>query len=238
MNRENASLDEIEAIASQDPAIAGHLVRVANSALLSSGHQIRSVARAIMQIGFQKTKMHIWGLSMRSSFASPQLKEVWNHSIQVAERARKLAELSQITLPEEACLAGLVHDIGRLVLVGLGRSYETRFAQVRTRGAYPVEIERQLCGSDHALIGADLLESWSFPADMVESVRYHHVPSRSAIALAALMFVAESWVENDEDAYDRTEHSFALRCLNLTDGDLRSIRDDDNTDLAMLLFAA
>jgi putative nucleotidyltransferase with HDIG domain len=238
MHRENASLNEIETIASQDPAIAAHLVRVANSALLSSGHQIRSVARAIMQIGFQKTKMHIWGVSMKSSYGSTQLKEVWNHSIEVAQTARKLAELSQVTLPEEACLAGLVHDIGCLVLVGLGRSYETKFAQLRTRGAYPVEIERRLCGSDHAQIGADLLESWSFPADMVESVRYHHSPSGSTLALASLMFVAESWVENDEDAYDRNEHSFALRCLNLTGGDLPSIRDGDNADLALLRFAA
>jgi putative nucleotidyltransferase with HDIG domain len=238
LHQPNTSLDEIESIVSQDPGTIAHLVKVANSALLSSGTPIRSVARAIMQIGFERTKLHILGLSMRSSYGSPQLKEVWNHSIQVAERARKLAELSRVIRPEEACLAGLVHDIGCLVLVGLGRAYESSFAELRMRGIPPMEIEQRLCGSSHAHIGADLLDSWSFPADMVESVRHHHEPSASDLALTSLMFIAESWVENDEDVYDPIEHSLALHYLKLTAKDISSIRASSDADLVMLRFAA
>jgi putative nucleotidyltransferase with HDIG domain len=234
----NTGLDEIERIVSHDPGTAAHLVKVANSALLSPGTQIRSVARAIMQIGFERTKMHILALSMRSSFASPSLNEVWNHSIQVAETARKLAELSQVICPEEACLAGLVHDIGRLVLVGLGKSYESSFAELRMQGVSPIEIERRLCGSNHAQIGADLLDAWSFPADMIESIRHHHAPSQSGLALTSLMFVAESWVEHDEDVYDRTEYLVALQSLKLTTRDLCLMSTGCDADLAMLRFAA
>jgi putative nucleotidyltransferase with HDIG domain len=252
LNSRYADLDEVEQLVLQDPGTSAHLLQVANSALLSSGGQIRSVGRAMMQIGFERTKLHILGLSVRGSFSAPSLQRLWNHSIRIAELARDVAAISQAAPPDEASLIGIVHDIGRLALAGLGRDFENGRAKLQAAGFSRLDAERELCGSNHARIGAELLASWLFPSDMVEAIRGHHAPSRSQSPLAALLFIAESWAgdnqeghyeqgdneQGDEDAWDRIEHSFALRRLNLKARDLKPLGTNHHPDLQLLRFAA
>lgn len=238
LQNDNASLSEIEAVVSDDPVIAAHLMRVANSALLASRRQIRTLGSAILHLGFGRTKVHIWALSSKSLFTSPYLREVWNHSVLTAKVARNLAIASGLVDREEACLAGLVHDIGQLVLTGLGGSYEKTFAQLRAQGRYPVEIERRLCGASHAGIGADLLESWCFPSDVVEAVRHHHTPACSQVPLTSLLHVAESWVEAPEDIFNPAEHAAAMYRLQLKERDLSRIAHQCAPDLDLLRIAA
>jgi len=238
LQKESSSLPDIEAIVSKDPVLSAHLVKVANSALLSFGHEARTVAQAIARVGFERTRLHIWGMSMKRLFSSPSLKEIWEHSVRAAQVTRRLAEMTRVVAPDEASLAALVHDIGQIVLSNLGESFERSSVALRRQGRYRIDIERQLCGSSHAEIGADLLEAWAFPEYMVEAVRYHHAPSKSSLALPALLYVTESWMENDEDVYDPREHSSALRHLGLKKTDLSALGSAHSSDLAMLSAAA
>lgn len=231
-------MSEIEAIVSEDPVMAAHLMRIANSALVASRRESRSVASAILQLGFERTKLHIWGLSAKTLFATPMLSRVWNHSILTAQIVRHLAEASNAVSPDEACLTGLVHDIGQLVLTGLGRAYQSGFAQLRAQGLQPVDVEQQLCGSSHAEIGADLLASWSFPADIVEAVRQHHTPAQSDLPLTSLLYIAESWVEAEENLTDLAEHRRALRRLKIERSDLLRIAKRCAPDLDLLRLVA
>jgi HD-like signal output (HDOD) protein len=238
LNRQSVDVAEIESIVSRDPVLCAHLMKVANSALLNSGHQIRSIGRAIMQIGFERARLHVLALSVRRVFAAPQFGWIWNHSIDIAEMARQIARISGIVPIEEAGLMGLVHDIGHLVLIGLGEKYRSSASELRARGIGPVEIEWQLCGASHAQVGADLLEQSHFPGDMVEAVRHHHAPSVSELPLTSVLFLAESFAEHYEDIYDPIEHSMALHCLGLKAADLRSIQVLPYSDLEILRFAA
>jgi putative nucleotidyltransferase with HDIG domain len=238
LRNEGASLSEIEAVVSEDPVLAAHLMKVANCALLASRREIRSLPAAILHLGFGRTKVHIWALSAKSLFASPFLRNIWNHSIQTAKVAQNLALASGEVDPEEACLAGLIHDIGQLVLSALGQRYENRFANLRAEGLYPVEIERRLCGLSHAQIGADLLDSWSFPPDIAEAVRQHHTPTHSSLPLTSLLYVAESWVEAPEDIFSPDEHETAMRRLRLDSRDLSRIASQHAPDLDTLRIAA
>ena len=238
LQNDTADLRDIEAIVNRDPVLAAHLIKVANSALFSYGQEIRSVSLAIARIGFDRTKLHVWGLSVKRFFSSPHLNRIWDHSIQTAQIVRQLCEISRVMRPDEGGLIALVHDIGQVVLAALGKPFEAAAEELRRRGAYPLQIERQLCGTTHAEIGADLLESWHFPRDMVEAVRFHHAPSGSGRALASLLYVAESWLENAEDVYDQSEHLYALKRLKLNKTDLEHLANPVSPDLELLRFAA
>ncbi len=101
-----------------------------------------------------------------------------------------------------------------------------------------VDIEHQLCGSDHAEIGAELLERWSFPPDMVASVRYHHAPCLSDSPIASMLYIAEVRTGEGEQIADEIELALALKYLNIQSSDLDAAQENQNDDLVLLRFAA
>jgi putative nucleotidyltransferase with HDIG domain len=238
LQKEDASLGEIEKAVSRDPVLSAHLVKVANSALMSYGYQVRTLSQAIARIGYERTRLHIWGLSMRRLFVAPKLQKVWNHCTLTAQICRQLAEFTHAIVPDEACLVALVHDIGQMVLVNLGTPYERAYSQRLAKGKLPVVIERELCGSTHAEIGADLLETWHFPADLVDAVRQHHTPAGASSPMADLVYIAEHWVDAQEDLCDISQHRASMRRLGLTRADLQALNSKCGADLEMLRFAA
>jgi putative nucleotidyltransferase with HDIG domain len=205
----NVSLSKICAIASCDPVLAANLVRFSNSALYSRGQEIRTLDRAVMQLGFVQTRFLILALCLKPMFRSANLKKIWNHSVKVAEIARHLAEQSPGAVPEEAMLIGLVHDIGRVVLLAPTLGYERAAADLRS-GPFTNDIERGFCGATHAEVGADLLACWNFPADMVEAVRFHHNPMESQLKLGSLLYLAEELASARESPPSKEQRDYAL----------------------------
>jgi putative nucleotidyltransferase with HDIG domain len=214
-----SNLAKIEALITREPTIATHLIRLANSALYSPGVEIRSISRAVVRLGIDCVKLHVLALTIRRAFFSPHLHRIWNHSIDAVQIARHLCRQLPSFRQDEVALLTLVHDIGQLTLFALGQHYSNLYAELRRGGQYPLQIERALCGSSHAEIGADLLNDWGFPADMVDAVRNHHEPSRSDNILASFMYLVESFSETDEaGVIDLAEHA---RALTLTRVDFR-----------------
>jgi HD-like signal output (HDOD) protein len=233
----HTDLRAIEAIVSQDPVLAGHFIDVANSALLGRGVTIRSVGQALLRLGFDDAKLHIWGMSVRRLYSSPHLERIWNHSVSAVRVVRELGELAHFPDINDAMLAALVHDVGRICFAALGDQYLSLYAQLLADGHHPNEIERRLCGVDHAQIGADLLSTWKFPMDLTEAVRYHHAPS-SRSTLTKLLYVAESWSDNDgEDIYDRDEHARVMEDLHFP-GQRLALGTRHYADLNLLRFVA
>ncbi|MDQ2839825.1 MAG: HDOD domain-containing protein [Acidobacteriota bacterium] len=234
-----SSLTTIEELIAKDPAIAAHLVRTANSALYSRGNEARSVSQALARVGTDRARLHVTALTMRKAFSSaPQLHKVWNHSIDTVQIARQICRRISSCREDELMLVALVHDFGQLALLGLGRGYSDRHARLRQQGKYPVQIERALCGVSHAEIGADLLNNWRFPPDMVEAIRDHHEPSRSGSTMAWLIYLVESLSETDEDVIDPAEHARALAHLGITNEELLGIDRRIDPDLCLLRLAA
>ena len=232
-----ASFEEIQAILATDPTIATHLVRLANSALHSSGKEVRSVSEALGRLGTDLAMLHVSALMIRKAYVSPQLRRVWNHSVEVAQIARALCNQMRIER-EEGTLVALIHDIGRVALFGL-REFQNCYSSLRKEGLYPIQIERELCGASHAEIGADLMQDWLFPDDMVAAVRNHHEPTRSTSDLERIVYLAESLSEtNDEDVLDLSEHATALKNVGIRGTELLNISRQSSPDLNMLCLAA
>ena len=230
----NLHFRQAEQVIGRDPVLAAHLLRAANVAAFQD--PARTLFSALQRLGLEAVKFQVLALTVRKVFSSPAVRKVWDHSIATAQLARKVAQSSSIP-PGEAGLLGLVHDIGQVVLFGLGELYPVRVGELRAQGLTTVQAERALCGTSHAEIGANLLSSWSFPADMVEAVAAHHQPARSDTPLTALLYLAEAYGENDEDIYDVEQHALAAHKLLLPSAALGTNTGIDS-DLAVLRFAA
>jgi putative nucleotidyltransferase with HDIG domain len=237
MQSPTSSLADIERLVRKDPALTAHLIKLANVGLRSYRPVAKSIPQALVQVGFDQARLHIWGVCMRRLYTTPHLQRIWNHSLETVEIARELCKMAGIVQSDEASLAALVHDIGQIALAALGERFENRYRQLHNEGLYPVGIEQLLCGITHAEIGADLLSDWHFSADLVEAVRCHHSPSNSSSVLTSLLYIAESWADSGEDVYAMAEHTHALNRLRLDPANF-VINKRSDLNLGLLRFAA
>ena len=188
----DASVHDLERVASLDPVMSGLLIQAANSSYYSPRLPIAGIRHAISYIGIEATRKILLASTFRANFASMRLHQLWNHSLDVAQTAERLAIRSTTMLdPSEAFLAGLVHDVGRLAFSIMPAAFLERFYRLTDRGCPAVEVETCLSGLCHGEVGAETLNQWKFPATQVEAVRWHHRPERSPSAIAALLYLAE-----------------------------------------------
>jgi putative nucleotidyltransferase with HDIG domain len=194
------SVRELEKVASLDPVMSGLLIRTANSSYYNPRTPIASIRHAISYIGLEATRKVLLAATFRSNFASMRMHQLWNHSLDVAETAERLAMRSRLQLdPSEAFLAGLVHDVGRLAFSIMPAAFLERFYRLTDRGCPAVEVEICLSGLCHGEVGAQTLTQWKFPDALVEAVRWHHRPERSSSTIASLLYLAEVVSESEED---------------------------------------
>jgi putative nucleotidyltransferase with HDIG domain len=238
LSRDDWAASDLEAIARHDQTLAAHLIRAANSALNGTRQSITTLSRAIMQIGAGQAARILFAASLRPLFASAALRRQWNHSLEAAQTAERLAEISGEADPGEAFLCGLLHDIGRLAMALLPLEFQERYARLFEKGCPPVLIEQALSGCTHAEGGAITLKAWSFPDALVDAIEYHHRPERSASKLAALLYLTEHWLDTEEDLPSTYRLTSALTRLNLNANLLRQSGLTPSHGLEDLRFAA
>ena len=235
----DASVRDLEKVALLDPVMSGLLVQAANSSYYSPLLPIAGVRHAISYIGVEATRKILLAATFRSNFASMRLHQLWNHSLDVAQTAERLATRSRLTLdPSEAFLAGLVHDVGRLAFSIMPTEFLERFYRLTDRGCPAVEVETCLSGLCHAEVGAQTLNQWKFPATLVEAVRWHHRPERSPSDLAALLYLAEIISESEEDLPSAIRMRTACRQAGIDPEALADFDRDQHGYLETLRFAA
>lgn len=185
----------------QDPVLTSHVIRYANSAAFAFSHRAKTVFDAVMRIGLRETKFQVFAATVSKIFSSPGLRELWTHSIKSAQIARQVAAAANLPVDESALLA-LVHDVGQIVIFGLGPSAEKEIKKSRDYGYTLIQTERRLCGTQHATVGADLLNAWNFPHDFCEAVRNHHTPLVTRSRMASLLYLVENLQGTNEDHSD------------------------------------
>jgi len=160
-----------------DPSLTSNLLRLANSAYFGYSRAVSTVRDAIFLLGrneiFQLVVASVVGKmtqhSVRGYGLSPT--ELWDHLMGVAVVSRRLGAALHPKIPSYTFTAGLLHDIGKVVLGTFGEVDEQE--QIDLASA-----ERRVLGIDHAEVGARLLESWNLPAYLAEVVRWHHAPEK------------------------------------------------------------
>lgn len=179
----NASPRQIGALIERDPGLASKLLKTANSAYYGSPGKIKTVSQAISVMGLSAVRSVVVSQAYQQMTAvrgaSKRFDRLafWQHSLATASAARVLAKLKGYRDPEEAFLAGLMHDAGRLVM---DRFLPNEFDQICTlaleRVIPLIEAEREVLGYTHVEVGDMLAEQWNLPDGLRVAIRMHHHP--------------------------------------------------------------
>lgn len=182
LDSRNSSLDELGEIIRVDPGMTAKLLQIVNSAQFGLARRITTPFEAVQYAGVDVLRALMLGLQSLRGFESKKPKSVslsglWSHMLDTAVGARTLGEEEKLGFEEtqECFVAGLLHDVGKLILAGnADKEYEAVLRQARNEKLPVVQVEREAFGATHADIGGYLLGLWGLPEVIVRSVELHH----------------------------------------------------------------
>ena len=217
------TLETLCQVASADPVLAGDLLRVVNSwshPMLRG--RVSSVRSAVLHLGTEQARSVLMAAATRTLFASNAIRGIWMHSVRVAEIAASLSSLCDCD-PEEAFLAGLLHDVGRLTIEKLSPSVLEIRARLMEQRVPLVWADLVTCRHDHGEIGGALLEKWNLPLGLADAVKFHHRPQVSDAVLTSVVYLAELRSGENEDFQSERDLAYAL---NLTGLSLQQVQQE------------
>jgi HD-like signal output (HDOD) protein len=183
VNNPRASIADIARIISEDAGLTARLLRIVNSAFYGIPTRVESIARAVTIIGTHELRALALATSVTTMFKGipedlANMELFWRHSIACGVAARILATYRRLPNAERFFIAGVLHDIGRLVMF-MKVPDKSREAMVRSQevGEPLFVSEREVMGFGHASVGSLLLEAWRFPQGLEEAVGFHHNPN-------------------------------------------------------------
>jgi putative nucleotidyltransferase with HDIG domain len=182
----DVNVQQIEGVLRQDPGLTGNLLKLANSAYFGFPAKVGSVRQAVVLLGLKRLVQMVIATCTSAVMdrAVPGYDmpggELWRHSLAVSVAAEGLVRELRLEGADEIFTAALLHDVGKLIL---GRFVQADYAQIERALAQglPFETAEAIAiGTNHAEIGAEVLTNWSLPARIVNAVRWHHSPEKSA----------------------------------------------------------
>lgn len=188
VNDEHASAADMGWVFSQDPGLATRLLRIANSSMYGGMRQIDSVTRAVAILGTEQIRDIVISTTAAKGFEGISndilsVADFWHHSLYCALLARALAEKSRQANPDTLFTAGLLHDIGHLIMLNRIPQEELAAIMLTAQGEASrdlIEAERELLGFDHTAVGECLVQQWHLPDVIGECIACHHHPSQAS----------------------------------------------------------
>lgn len=193
--REEVIPRDLIAVIETDAAMTAKVLKLANSAYYGFRREIASMSEAGTLLGVSAlvnlvlTSCAARYFRARGAADEAALQKMWEESVSNALAASLLARLSGTVDRNRAYTAGLLQNIGQVVLERHMRREESEITRLVEGGVARIEAERTVLGLDHAEVGARLCERWSFPDVLVEAVRFHHEPERAVCDPVLACFV-------------------------------------------------
>lgn len=180
-----ADVKRVGQIIAQDMAMTAKILQLVNSAFFGLRQHVTDPAQAVIFLGLDVVKALVLSAHVFSQFDAAKLggidpERLQGHSLSVAILARRIAQAEQADnmLVDFAFTAGLLHDLGQLILAtNLPQAYEQVLSLASEQEITLVEAEQRLLGAAHPEVGAYLLGIWGLPQPVVEALAYHHNPS-------------------------------------------------------------
>ena len=174
--------DDLQTVVEQDPALSAKVISLGNSAYYGLRTPVPTISRAIVIIGFRELEFLAMGLGLADTFDLCQVpygfdgQALWLHSLSVSWTAREVAVATRLVEPGEAMLAGLLHNIGQIMLVTHFRVHLQKLMHcVNNDDCSYAQAETQL-GLWHEVIGYMLARNWGMPKYLEDVILYHHRP--------------------------------------------------------------
>lgn len=175
-NHPKVDAAKLKACIELDPALTTKILRVVNSSLFGLTRQVSDLNQALALLGTQPLKLLVLGFSLPDGLfadvSGDVLTRFWKHTLTRAVAAREISQQFWNIPGDEAFIAGLLADLGILVLMqGLGNEYAAFYRRVLDAGVDLAAVERNAMGFDHRQLTAQLLNFWGMPAALVEAVK-------------------------------------------------------------------
>jgi putative nucleotidyltransferase with HDIG domain len=235
------TLVEISAFISNDPALTTKVLKMVNSAIYGFPGRIASVSHATMLLGLNVIKGLLLGVSV-FELMQKTMNGLYEHSLACAIASRVIAQKKGLKEPEEISVAGLLHDIGKVILtLEFQKEYEAAMNEAQAKGISIFDAEKIQFNATHANVGSWLAEKWRFPRSLIEVIEYHHRPALSKNApletaivhLADILVRARGFGFAGENFVPEVNPA-AFELLKLSDTDIKDVLKEmeDNMEAA------
>lgn len=205
---EAATIEDLAEVVKQDPGLSTHILTAANSAALRRSNPIQDIRSAVTVLGTRLIRSIATCLAVQRLFDDQPAGQVradlgafWRHSLVVAETADALARATGYPQPDEAYLAGLLHNIGIPLLLGsLGPQYAELLLKNNDEDSL-VAGERSTLGTHHGEIGTWLADQWRLDSALGDAILFHHAPAEqivTATPLPQLVWLADQVHRNPD----------------------------------------
>jgi putative nucleotidyltransferase with HDIG domain len=182
LDNSDSTISEIESILKYDPGLTANILKLTNSAYFGIPTRVSSVKQAVVLLGWKRLLQVVTTICM-----SPLMKktipgydlrsgELWRHSMAVSVAAEILVKALKIPDADEVFTAALLHDVGKLILGSFVKKDLEQIETMVTKGITLDVAESMVLGTNHAEVGGQILHKWSFPAELVNAVQWHHDP--------------------------------------------------------------
>ncbi len=195
----NSSAADLTAIIETDPALTTRILSIANSPYYGFVKKISTISHAVVVLGFQEIQNIALGMSVVQLFdrrGSEFTEKLWRHSFAVGVGTRMMAKYFNLNQDGKYFVGGLLHDVGKIFLsqylTEVFREMISAMEKEENKRTYHV-LEEEFFGISHAEVGGRLMDSWMFPQDISDAVRFHHEPSRIGVdsLFAACIHIAD-----------------------------------------------
>ncbi|WP_286262953.1 response regulator [Thalassotalea atypica] len=209
---ETTDSQKIAEVIIQDPALVAKVLHFANSSAMSKGKQIKSIPDAITKMGLDTLCCIVMTAELfayEPDIEGFNLTEEQVHSLSVAKLA---ASIVKPELKLDALLAGLLHDLGKIVLFEIDPKLTKQYFKLKFTSTDNSPLERKIFSTDHCQIGGYLLHQWSFPYSIIEAVVLHHSPDkllRKSFGVAQAVYLANKLIKQ-QDINDKFIEHFKL----------------------------
>ena len=176
------SAAEIEDVLRYDPGLTANILKLTNSAYFGIPSKVSSVKQAVVLLGWKRLLQLVMTMCMSTVMKKPipgydlPHGELWRHSVAVSVAAELVVKELKISNVDEVFTAALLHDVGKLVMGEFVRDDLQQIEEMVAKGIAFEVAEFIVLGTDHAHIGARILEKWAFPEDLINAVGRHHDP--------------------------------------------------------------
>ena len=190
------SIKKLSAVLEKDQAMVTKILKLVNSSFYGFRSRINNIPHAVIILGFNTVRNALVSVSIIKAFSKEgpgerfDITEFWKHSIAVAVTSKYLSEQSKLDSPDDCFVAGLLHDIGKVILAQhFTDLFDRIWESVKGEGKSFSEAERDLLPVTHAQIGGYLTKKWQFPDALIDSIAYHHTIRSSVSGLNQLLIV-------------------------------------------------
>jgi putative nucleotidyltransferase with HDIG domain len=205
----NTDSEKISDIISQDPALAAKVLQFANSSFMNQGQPINNITEAITRMGLETLCCIVMTAELFSYEPDIPDFSIMKEQMHCLSTARLAASMVKPELKRDALLAGLLHDIGKIVLFEMDKKLTKKFFEYRIKNADNNALEQKIFATDHNHVGGYLLHMWCFSYHLIEAVVMHHHPEKllkKSFGIAQAVYLANVLLREQQPEPKFIEH--------------------------------